>query len=80
MKVKDYKSITELLQKKYNKKFYNFEDFEDCLKKLKKDFKDYQSYYKNNLKWNMKESFKEWLIRLIDNDSHLINKLKRKVG
>ena len=36
MKVKEYKSITELLQKKYNKKFYNFEDFEDVLLKIKR--------------------------------------------
>ena len=36
MKAKDYKSITELLQKKYNKKFYNFEDFEDVLIKIRK--------------------------------------------
>jgi len=36
MKDKDYKSITELLQKKYNKKFYDFEDFEDVLLKIKR--------------------------------------------
>ena len=36
MKAKEYKSITELLQKKYNKKFYNFEDFEDVLLKIRK--------------------------------------------
>ena len=36
MKAKDYKSITELLQKKHNKKFYDFEDFEDVLIKIRK--------------------------------------------
>jgi hypothetical protein len=36
MKAKDYKSITEILKKKYNKKFYDFEDFEDVLLKIKR--------------------------------------------
>ena len=36
MKAKNYKSITELLQKKYNKKFYDFEDLEDVLLKIKR--------------------------------------------
>ena len=31
MKVKQYKSITEILKKKYKKNFYDFEDFEDVL-------------------------------------------------
>jgi len=37
MKVKQYKSITEILKKKYNKNFYDFEDFEDVLIKIRKD-------------------------------------------
>ena len=36
MKVKQYKSITEILKKKYKKNFYDFEDFEDVLIKTRK--------------------------------------------
>jgi 2-hydroxy-3-keto-5-methylthiopentenyl-1-phosphate phosphatase len=36
MKAKNYKSITEILKKKYNKNFYDFEDFEDVLIKIRK--------------------------------------------
>ena len=36
MKAKNYKSITEILKKKYNKNFYNFEDFKDVLLKIKR--------------------------------------------
>lgn len=44
MKAKNYKSITEVLNKKYNKgivnkkdkiKFYLFMDFEDCMNRIK---------------------------------------------
>lgn len=35
-KAKNYKSITEILKKKYNKNFYDFEDFEDVLLKIKR--------------------------------------------
>lgn len=35
MKAKDYKSITELLEKKYKKKFYLFQDFEDIMNRIK---------------------------------------------
>ena len=37
MKAKNYKSITEILKKKYNKNFYDFEDFEDVLIKIRKE-------------------------------------------
>ena len=30
MKAKNYKSITEILEKKYKKKFYLFMDLKDC--------------------------------------------------
>ena len=36
MKAKDYKSITEILEKKYKKKFYLFQDFEDVINRIKK--------------------------------------------
>jgi len=36
MKAKNYKSITELLEKKYKKKFYLFQDFEDVINRIKK--------------------------------------------
>jgi hypothetical protein len=36
MKSKDYKSITEILEKKYKKKFYLFQDFEDVINRIKK--------------------------------------------
>jgi len=36
-KAKNYKSITEILKKKYKKNFYDFEDFEDVLIKIRKD-------------------------------------------
>lgn len=36
MKVKNYKSITELLEKKYKTKFYLFMDFEDVINRIKK--------------------------------------------
>lgn len=35
MKAKEYKSITEILEKKYKKKFYLFQDFLDVLNKIK---------------------------------------------
>ena len=34
-RAKDYKSITELLEKKYKKKFYLFQDFEDIINRIK---------------------------------------------
>ena len=34
MKAKNYKSITELLEKKYKKKFYLFQDFEDIMNRI----------------------------------------------
>ena len=36
MKAKDYKSITEILTKKYKKKFYLFMDLKDCMDRIKK--------------------------------------------
>ena len=36
MKAKDYKSITEILEKKYKKKFYLFMDLKDCEDRIKK--------------------------------------------
>ena len=36
MKAKDYKSITEILEKKYKKKFYLFMDLKDCMNRIKK--------------------------------------------
>lgn len=36
MKAKNYKSITEILEKKYKKKFYLFQDFEDVINRIKK--------------------------------------------
>ena len=36
MKAKDYKSITEILTKKYKKKFYLFMDLKDCIDRIKK--------------------------------------------
>ena len=36
MKAKNYKSITDILKKKYKKNFYDFEDFEDVLIKIRK--------------------------------------------
>lgn len=35
MKAKDYKSITEILEKKYKKKFYLFMDLQDCMNRIK---------------------------------------------
>ena len=35
-KAKNYKSITEILKKKYNKNFYDFEDFCDVMLKIKR--------------------------------------------
>jgi hypothetical protein len=35
MKAKQFKSITEILEKKYKKKFYLFQDFQDVLNKVK---------------------------------------------
>jgi len=35
MKAKNYKSITELLEKKYKKKFYLSQDFEDVINRIK---------------------------------------------
>ena len=34
-RAKDYKSITEILKKKYKKKFYLFQDFEDIINRIK---------------------------------------------
>lgn len=36
MKAKNYKSITEILKKKYKKNFYDFEDFSDVMLKIKR--------------------------------------------
>ena len=36
MKAKNYKSITEILEKKYKKKFYLFMDLKDCEDRIKK--------------------------------------------
>ena len=35
MKAKNYKSITEILKKKYKKKFYLFMDLQDCMNRIK---------------------------------------------
>ena len=35
IKNKKYKSITELLEKKYKTKFYLFMDLEDCINRIK---------------------------------------------
>ena len=35
MKAKNYKSITEILEKKYKKKFYLFMDLKDCEDRIK---------------------------------------------
>ena len=35
MKAKNYKSITEILEKKYKKKFYLFMDLQDCMNRIK---------------------------------------------
>ena len=40
MKAKDYKSITEILEKKYKKKFYLFMDLQDCMNRIKQKRKD----------------------------------------
>jgi len=49
MKAKNYKSITEVLNKKYNKgivnkkdkiNFYLFQNFEDCINRIKQKRKD----------------------------------------
>ena len=40
MKAKNYKSITEILNKKYKKKFYLFMDFEDCMNRIKQKRKE----------------------------------------
>jgi len=49
MKAKDYKSITEILDKKYNKgivnkkdkiKFYSFMDLRDCENRIKQKIKN----------------------------------------
>jgi len=42
MKAKNYKSITEILTKKYKKKFYLFMDLEDCMNRIKQKRKDQQ--------------------------------------
>ena len=47
MKAKNYKSITEILKKKYNKNFYDFEDFEDVLLKIKRKEQNDQSINKS---------------------------------
>jgi len=35
MKVKDFKSITKILEKRHQKKFYLFQDFQEVLLKIK---------------------------------------------
>jgi len=35
IKNKDYKSITEILEKKYKIKFYLFMDIQDCMNRIK---------------------------------------------
>jgi len=40
MKAKNYKSITEILEKKYQCKYYLFMDFEDCMNRIKQKRKD----------------------------------------
>ena len=40
MKAKNYKSITELLEKKYKTKFYLFMDIEDCINRINQKRKD----------------------------------------
>ena len=35
IKNKNYKSITEILEKKYKKKFYLFMDLQDCMNRIK---------------------------------------------
>ena len=35
IKNKDYKSITEILEKKYKTKFYLFMDLQDCMNRIK---------------------------------------------
>jgi len=40
MKAKNYKSITEILEKKYKKKFYLFMDLEDCENRIKQKRKE----------------------------------------
>ncbi len=40
MKAKNYKSITEILTKKYQCKFYLFMDLEDCMNRIKQKRKD----------------------------------------
>ena len=42
MKAKDYKSITEILTKKYQCKFYLFMDLRDCMNRIKQKRKDQQ--------------------------------------
>ena len=39
-KAKNYKSITEILEKKYKKKFYLFMDLQDCMNRIKQKRKD----------------------------------------
>ena len=40
MKAKNYKSITEILEKKYKKKFYSFMDLRDCENRIKQKRKE----------------------------------------
>ena len=42
MKAKNYKSITEILEKKYQCKFYLFMDLKDCENRIKQKRKDQQ--------------------------------------
>ena len=42
MKAKDYKSITEILTKKYKNKFYLFMDLKDCMNRIKKQKVNYE--------------------------------------
>ena len=49
MKAKEYKTIIEILNKKYpNKKFFLFMNFEDCLNRIKLESKFNDNIWKTN--------------------------------